>query len=162
MNQNIFDTLYFCEKQAKSLRLLATVYLEWDHQRFQEKALDAVNLANKVGTNATLGFTATFQNMRKNKSYCLFLGVYEHIWGVLEDQDTAEMPGLGRRRQSRLVLVVKTLNLFSKNDITMSSIRVTAAGLVCCMKLYSAGFNTCFSRAAGLSFLLQLARQRFN
>uniref|UniRef100_A0A3Q3VUP4 Protein ZIP4 homolog n=1 Tax=Mola mola TaxID=94237 RepID=A0A3Q3VUP4_MOLML len=33
--------------QAKVLRLLATVYLEWDCQRFQEKALDAVILANK-------------------------------------------------------------------------------------------------------------------
>uniref|UniRef100_A0A8D3B093 Protein ZIP4 homolog n=1 Tax=Scophthalmus maximus TaxID=52904 RepID=A0A8D3B093_SCOMX len=33
--------------QAKVLRLLATVYLEWDCQRFQEKALNAVNLANK-------------------------------------------------------------------------------------------------------------------
>ncbi|PWA18664.1 hypothetical protein CCH79_00005643 [Gambusia affinis] len=32
---------------AKDLRLLATVYLEWDCQRFQEKALDAVILANK-------------------------------------------------------------------------------------------------------------------
>ncbi|XP_040904364.1 testis-expressed protein 11 [Toxotes jaculatrix] len=35
------------EVQAKVLRLLATVYLEWDCQRFQEKALNAVNLANK-------------------------------------------------------------------------------------------------------------------
>ncbi|CAG09799.1 unnamed protein product, partial [Tetraodon nigroviridis] len=35
------------EIQAKILRLLATVYLEWDCQRFQEKALNAVNLANK-------------------------------------------------------------------------------------------------------------------
>ncbi|XP_059202735.1 testis-expressed protein 11 isoform X2 [Centropristis striata] len=35
------------EVQAKILRLLATVYLEWDCQRFQEKALNAVNLANK-------------------------------------------------------------------------------------------------------------------
>nr|XP_043895705.1 testis-expressed protein 11 [Solea senegalensis] len=33
--------------QAKVLRLLATVYFEWDCQRFQEKALNAVNLANK-------------------------------------------------------------------------------------------------------------------
>lgn len=39
----------FCSQQAKVLRLLATVYLEWDCQRFQEKALNAVNLANKVG-----------------------------------------------------------------------------------------------------------------
>lgn len=37
------------------LRLLATVYLEWDCQRFQEKALNAVNLANKVGTTVTGG-----------------------------------------------------------------------------------------------------------
>lgn len=50
----------FCEKQAKILRLLATVYLEWDCQRFQEKALNAVNLANKVGTTVAMGFTATF------------------------------------------------------------------------------------------------------
>uniref|UniRef100_UPI0037E95F5D testis-expressed protein 11 n=1 Tax=Semicossyphus pulcher TaxID=241346 RepID=UPI0037E95F5D len=35
------------EVQAKVLRLLATVYLEWDCQRFQEKALNAVSLANK-------------------------------------------------------------------------------------------------------------------
>ncbi|KAM4732059.1 testis-expressed protein 11 [Anableps anableps] len=35
------------EALAKDLRLLATVYLEWDCQRFQEKALDAVILANK-------------------------------------------------------------------------------------------------------------------
>ncbi|KAM9356520.1 testis-expressed protein 11 [Symphorus nematophorus] len=35
------------ETQAKVLRLLATVYLEWDCQRFQEKALNAVSLANK-------------------------------------------------------------------------------------------------------------------
>lgn len=91
----MFNTLDFCEKQAKSLRLLATVYLEWDCQRFQEKALNAVNLANKVGTSVTLGFTATFRNMRKNKSCCLSLGVYEHIWAVLEDQDTPEMRGLG-------------------------------------------------------------------
>ncbi|XP_022616073.1 testis-expressed protein 11 [Seriola dumerili] len=35
------------EVQAKVLRLLATVYLEWDCHRFQEKALNAVNLANK-------------------------------------------------------------------------------------------------------------------
>uniref|UniRef100_A0A8K9UXH7 Protein ZIP4 homolog n=1 Tax=Oncorhynchus mykiss TaxID=8022 RepID=A0A8K9UXH7_ONCMY len=32
---------------AKVLRLLATVYLKWDCQQFQEKALNAVNLANK-------------------------------------------------------------------------------------------------------------------
>ncbi|XP_013888319.1 testis-expressed sequence 11 protein [Austrofundulus limnaeus] len=32
---------------AKALRLLATVYLEWDCQKFQEKSLDAVNFANK-------------------------------------------------------------------------------------------------------------------
>ncbi|KAM6953170.1 testis-expressed protein 11 [Aplochiton taeniatus] len=35
------------EVQAKVLRLLATVYLEWDCQQFQEKALNAVSLANK-------------------------------------------------------------------------------------------------------------------
>ncbi|XP_030622153.1 testis-expressed protein 11 [Chanos chanos] len=35
------------EIQAKVLRLLATVYLEWDCQRFQDKALNAVSLANK-------------------------------------------------------------------------------------------------------------------
>ncbi|XP_056327837.1 testis-expressed protein 11 [Danio aesculapii] len=35
------------EMQAKVLRLLATVYLEWDHQKYQEKALQAVSLANK-------------------------------------------------------------------------------------------------------------------
>uniref|UniRef100_A0A3B4Z2H8 Protein ZIP4 homolog n=1 Tax=Seriola lalandi dorsalis TaxID=1841481 RepID=A0A3B4Z2H8_SERLL len=34
-------------KYAKVLRLLATVYLEWDCHSFQEKALNAVNLANK-------------------------------------------------------------------------------------------------------------------
>uniref|UniRef100_A0A3B4YEZ3 Protein ZIP4 homolog n=1 Tax=Seriola lalandi dorsalis TaxID=1841481 RepID=A0A3B4YEZ3_SERLL len=36
------------EVQAKVLRLLATVYLEWDCHSFQEKALNAVNLANKL------------------------------------------------------------------------------------------------------------------
>ncbi|XP_029586094.1 testis-expressed protein 11 isoform X1 [Salmo trutta] len=35
------------EVQAKVLRLLATVYMKWDCQQFQEKALNAVNLANK-------------------------------------------------------------------------------------------------------------------
>ncbi|XP_046874498.1 testis-expressed protein 11 [Hypomesus transpacificus] len=35
------------EVQAKVLRLLATVYLEWDCQKFHEKALNAVSLANK-------------------------------------------------------------------------------------------------------------------
>ncbi|MEQ2250484.1 hypothetical protein ILYODFUR_001355 [Ilyodon furcidens] len=35
------------EVLAKGLRLLATVYLEWDCRRFQEKALNAVILANK-------------------------------------------------------------------------------------------------------------------
>ncbi|XP_068596548.1 testis-expressed protein 11 [Brachionichthys hirsutus] len=35
------------EVQAKVLRLLATVYFEWDCQGFQEKALNAVSLANK-------------------------------------------------------------------------------------------------------------------
>lgn len=103
MNHNIFNTLDFSEKQAKILRLLATVYVEWDCQRFQEKALNAVNLANKVGTSAALGFTAAVENVRKTKSPCLFLGVYEHVWAVLEDQDTPEMWGLGRRHQSRLV-----------------------------------------------------------
>ncbi|XP_069027812.1 testis-expressed protein 11 [Embiotoca jacksoni] len=39
--------------QAKALRLLATVYLEWDSQRFQEKALNAVNLANKECVSAS-------------------------------------------------------------------------------------------------------------
>ncbi|KAF7228483.1 testis-expressed protein 11 isoform X1 [Nothobranchius furzeri] len=32
---------------AKALRLLATVYVEWDCQQFQEQALNAVSLANK-------------------------------------------------------------------------------------------------------------------
>ncbi|XP_036404932.1 testis-expressed protein 11 [Megalops cyprinoides] len=35
------------EVQSKILRLLATVYLEWDCRQFQEKALNAVSLANK-------------------------------------------------------------------------------------------------------------------
>eukprot|EP00066_Takifugu_rubripes_P019516 XP_011608782.1 PREDICTED: testis-expressed sequence 11 protein [Takifugu rubripes] len=38
---------YAPESQARILRLLATVYVEWDCQRFQEKALNAVSLANK-------------------------------------------------------------------------------------------------------------------
>ncbi|XP_060935384.1 testis-expressed protein 11 [Limanda limanda] len=38
--------------QAKVLRLLATVYFEWDCQQFQEKALDAVSLANKEHVSA--------------------------------------------------------------------------------------------------------------
>ncbi|XP_010784460.1 testis-expressed sequence 11 protein [Notothenia coriiceps] len=41
------------EVQAKVLRLLASVYLEWDCQRFQEKALSAVSLANKEFTSAS-------------------------------------------------------------------------------------------------------------
>lgn len=95
--------LNLCEKQSKVLRLLATVYLEWDCQRFQEKALNAVNLANKVGATVTSRFTTTFQNMRKNKSFCLFLGVYEHFCAVLEDQDSLKMWGLRWRHQGRLV-----------------------------------------------------------
>ncbi|XP_028272369.1 testis-expressed protein 11 [Parambassis ranga] len=39
--------------QAKVLRLLATVYLEWDCQRFEEKALNAVSLANKECVSAS-------------------------------------------------------------------------------------------------------------
>ncbi|XP_041800433.1 testis-expressed protein 11 [Chelmon rostratus] len=39
--------------QAKVLRLLAIVYLEWDCQRFQEKALNAVSLANKEFVSAS-------------------------------------------------------------------------------------------------------------
>ncbi|XP_048087587.1 testis-expressed protein 11 isoform X1 [Alosa alosa] len=35
------------EVQAKVLRLLATVYVEWDCQQFKEKALSAISLANK-------------------------------------------------------------------------------------------------------------------
>ncbi|KAK7138050.1 hypothetical protein R3I94_013625 [Phoxinus phoxinus] len=35
------------EMQAKVLRLLATVYLEWDCQKYLEKAIHAVSLANK-------------------------------------------------------------------------------------------------------------------
>ncbi|KAK2891163.1 hypothetical protein Q8A67_013806 [Cirrhinus molitorella] len=35
------------EMQAKVLRLLAKVYLEWDCQKYLEKALNAVSLANK-------------------------------------------------------------------------------------------------------------------
>ncbi|XP_074530921.1 testis-expressed protein 11 [Halichoeres trimaculatus] len=41
------------EVQAKALRLLATVYFEWDCQRFQEKALNAVTLANKECVSAS-------------------------------------------------------------------------------------------------------------
>ncbi|XP_044061463.1 testis-expressed protein 11 isoform X2 [Siniperca chuatsi] len=41
------------EVQAKVLRLLATVYLEWDCQSFQEKALNAVSLANKECVSAS-------------------------------------------------------------------------------------------------------------
>lgn len=39
---------YFSFPQAKVLRLLATVYLEWDCQKYLEKAIHAVSLANKV------------------------------------------------------------------------------------------------------------------
>ncbi|XP_051277031.1 testis-expressed protein 11 isoform X1 [Dicentrarchus labrax] len=39
--------------QAKVLRLLATVYVEWDCQTFQEKALNAINLANKECVSAS-------------------------------------------------------------------------------------------------------------
>ncbi|KAM7389917.1 hypothetical protein PAMP_023861 [Pampus punctatissimus] len=41
------------EVQAKVLRLLATVYFEWDCQRFHEKALNAVSLANKECVSAS-------------------------------------------------------------------------------------------------------------
>ncbi|CAL8356416.1 unnamed protein product [Merluccius merluccius] len=41
------------EVQARVLRLLATVYLEWDCQQFQEKALNAVSLANKECMSAS-------------------------------------------------------------------------------------------------------------
>ncbi|XP_054453956.1 testis-expressed protein 11 [Anoplopoma fimbria] len=41
------------EVQAKVLRFLATVYLEWDCQQFQEKALNAVSLANKECVSAS-------------------------------------------------------------------------------------------------------------
>ncbi|XP_029517856.1 testis-expressed protein 11 isoform X2 [Oncorhynchus nerka] len=45
--QRCKDMLLRLPKEAKVLRLLATVYLKWDCQQFQEKALNAVNLANK-------------------------------------------------------------------------------------------------------------------
>lgn len=45
-------------EQAKVLRLLATVYLEWDCKEFQEKMLNAVNLANKVGWRKDFHFVA--------------------------------------------------------------------------------------------------------
>uniref|UniRef100_A0A674KF90 Protein ZIP4 homolog n=1 Tax=Terrapene triunguis TaxID=2587831 RepID=A0A674KF90_9SAUR len=38
------------EMQAKVLRLLATVYLEWDCEQYQDKALRAISLANEVVT----------------------------------------------------------------------------------------------------------------
>uniref|UniRef100_A0A7M4E6F0 Protein ZIP4 homolog n=1 Tax=Crocodylus porosus TaxID=8502 RepID=A0A7M4E6F0_CROPO len=38
--------------QAKVLRLLATVYLEWDCKVYQDKALQAISLANKVVTSS--------------------------------------------------------------------------------------------------------------
>ncbi|CAG5989959.1 unnamed protein product [Menidia menidia] len=41
------------EVLAKVLRLLATVYLEWDCQRFHEKALNAVILANKENVSTS-------------------------------------------------------------------------------------------------------------
>ncbi|KAA0709397.1 Testis-expressed protein 11 [Triplophysa tibetana] len=41
------------EMQAKVLRLLATVYLEWDCQKYIEKALHAVSLANKENMQST-------------------------------------------------------------------------------------------------------------
>lgn len=41
------------EVQAKILRLLATVYFEWDCQTFHEKALNAITLANKEHVSAS-------------------------------------------------------------------------------------------------------------
>ncbi|KAJ0049869.1 hypothetical protein NL108_005144, partial [Boleophthalmus pectinirostris] len=41
------------EVKAKILRLLATVYLEWDCQTFKEKALNAVSLANKESASVS-------------------------------------------------------------------------------------------------------------
>ncbi|KAH0630775.1 hypothetical protein JD844_003968 [Phrynosoma platyrhinos] len=45
------------EMQAKVLRLLATVYLEWDYQQYQDKALRAVMMANEVMELVTCSVT---------------------------------------------------------------------------------------------------------
>lgn len=105
--------------QAKTLRLLATVYLEWDCQRFQEKAFNAVSLANKVG-HLILSLTQS----RESGILCQakvsdFAGMYKHIWAVLEDPNSSEMWGTGRTDQSRLVL--KTHSLFIQELVNMGS-----------------------------------------
>lgn len=87
------------------LRLLATVYLEWDCQKFQEKALNAVNLANKVGykksfpcCNLHIHHEACTYKKSLDAVYlialCNFTGMYECLWAVLKDQNTPEMWGL--------------------------------------------------------------------
>lgn len=48
----------YLSEQAKVLRLLATVYLEWDCHKFQEEMLNSVNLANKVGWRKDFHFDA--------------------------------------------------------------------------------------------------------
>lgn len=45
------------------MRLLATVYFEWDCQKFHDKALDAVTLANKVRYE-TVSFSLCNLHMR--------------------------------------------------------------------------------------------------
>lgn len=92
------------------MRLLATVYLEWDCDRFQEKALNAVSLANKVRymksfshCDLHMHFGACINQKKKQKNridamqlmaLCNLAGMCECLWAVLKDQNTPEMQGL--------------------------------------------------------------------
>ncbi|XP_025060865.1 testis-expressed protein 11 isoform X3 [Alligator sinensis] len=53
------------EMQAKVLRLLATVYLEWDCKVYQDKALQAISLANKENLHPA-GFFLKIQILLKS------------------------------------------------------------------------------------------------
>ncbi|XP_030430983.1 testis-expressed protein 11 [Gopherus evgoodei] len=53
------------DMQAKVLRLLATVYLEWDCEQYQDKALRAINLANEEKMHPA-GFFLKIKILLKN------------------------------------------------------------------------------------------------
>lgn len=66
------------------------MYLEWDCPRFQEKALNAVTLANKVGCvvlfSSELKQGACIQQQHPNST-----GMHKHVWAVLEDKNPCEI-----------------------------------------------------------------------
>ncbi|KAJ3588406.1 hypothetical protein NHX12_011999 [Muraenolepis orangiensis] len=68
------------EVQARVLRLLATVYLEWDCQQFQEKALNTVSLANKECMSASGLYLKIRILLRSEASdEAVTAGVNEHL-----------------------------------------------------------------------------------